>query len=53
MDIERQISDLHTNSAITHEPVTPSNLTRAQSVSEIEPTTRSGLPATAEGPKES
>ena len=33
-ELERQVNDLHANSAITHEPVTPSNLTRSTSVSE-------------------
>jgi len=33
-DLERQISELHANSALTHEPATPSNLTRSQSLAE-------------------
>ena len=31
---ERQVSDLTANSAITHEPATPSQLTRSTSISD-------------------
>ena len=34
---ERQVNELHSNSAITNEPATPSHLLRSQSVSEEEP----------------
>ncbi|KAF8863264.1 hypothetical protein BDZ45DRAFT_584367 [Acephala macrosclerotiorum] len=33
-ELERQVSELHVNSAITHEPATPSTLLRSESVSE-------------------
>jgi len=33
-ELERQVSELHVNSSITHEPVTPSHLLRSESVSE-------------------
>ena len=33
-NVERQVSELHANSAITHEPATPSQLLRSTSVSE-------------------
>lgn len=45
-ELERQVNELHTNSAITHEPATPSNLTRSQSVSEEQPVLQQALPTT-------
>ncbi|KAH8659129.1 hypothetical protein BGZ60DRAFT_414606 [Tricladium varicosporioides] len=33
-ELERQVSELHANSAITHEPATPSHLLRSTSISE-------------------
>ncbi|TAQ91230.1 hypothetical protein B7494_g410 [Chlorociboria aeruginascens] len=36
-ELERQVNDLHANSAITHEPATSSRLLRSTSVSEEEP----------------
>lgn len=48
MHAERQISELHANSAITHEPATPSNLTRSQSVSEEQPVIPGGFPVNAD-----
>jgi len=52
-ELERQVSELHTNSAITHEPVTPSNLTRSQSVSEEDaPGIPGGFPASTEEAKQ-
>ncbi|KAG4435666.1 hypothetical protein IFR05_008861 [Cadophora sp. M221] len=36
-ELERQVSELHTNSSITHEPAIASHLLRSQSVSEEEP----------------
>jgi len=33
-ELERQVSELHVNSSITHEPATPSQLLRSESVSE-------------------
>jgi len=41
--IERQVNDSNTNSAITHEPVTPSQLVRSASITEERPP----LPAVA------
>lgn len=35
--IERQVSDMHANAAITHEPATHSHLSRSQSISEAAP----------------
>ncbi|KUJ10248.1 uncharacterized protein LY89DRAFT_537403, partial [Mollisia scopiformis] len=34
-ELERQVSELHVNSAITHEPATPSQLLRSESISEL------------------
>lgn len=34
---ERQVSELHVNSSITHEPATPSQLLRSESISEQNP----------------
>jgi len=36
-ELERQVSELHANSSITHEPATPSRLLRSTSVSEDAP----------------
>ncbi|KAF4625492.1 hypothetical protein G7Y89_g12675 [Cudoniella acicularis] len=36
-ELERQVSELHANSAITHEPATPSHLLRSTSLSEVAP----------------
>jgi hypothetical protein len=33
-ELERQVTDLHANSAITHEPSTPSHLLRSASASD-------------------
>jgi hypothetical protein len=44
---ERQVSELHANSAITHEPVTPSQLLRSESVSEEATPLVPGIPTTA------
>jgi hypothetical protein len=53
---ERQVSELHANSSITHEPVTPSHLLRSQSVSEMTAPAISGVISTSgaagEPPKE-
>lgn len=38
-ELERQVTDLHANASITHEPATPSLLLRSQSVSEEVPPT--------------
>ena len=43
---ERQVSELHANSAITHEPATPSQLLRSESVSEEAPPLVPGIPTT-------
>jgi hypothetical protein len=43
IEIERQVSELHANASITHEPATSSHLSRAQSVSEE---TQSTVPGT-------
>lgn len=55
-ELERQVSELHANSSITHEPVTPSHLLRSQSVSEMTAPPISGVISTSgaagEPPKE-
>jgi len=51
-ELERQVTDLHANSAITHEPATPSHLLRSTSVSEQTLPVVSGASAGAEEPKE-
>jgi len=38
-ELERQVSELHANSAITHEPATPSQLLRSTSISDVAPPT--------------
>jgi hypothetical protein len=43
---ERQVSELHANSAITHEPATPSQLLRSESVSEEARPLVPGIPTT-------
>jgi hypothetical protein len=43
---ERQVSELHANSAITHEPATPSQLLRSESVSEEAHPLVPGIPTT-------
>jgi hypothetical protein len=51
--IERQVTELHANSAITHEPATPSQLLRSESVSEESAPAIVGVPSAAAGePKE-
>lgn len=45
-ELERQVSELHANSAITHEPATPSQLLRSESVSEDAPPLVPGIPTT-------
>ena len=52
MHAERQISEFHAYPAITHEPATPSNLTRSQSVSEEQPVIQGEFPVTADGSKD-
>lgn len=52
MHAERQISELHANSAITHEPATSSNLSRSQSMSEEQPVIPGGFPVAADEPKD-
>ncbi|KAK0123352.1 hypothetical protein ONS96_010345 [Cadophora gregata f. sp. sojae] len=49
-ELERQVSELHTNSAITNEPATPSHLLRSQSVSEEAPPEISAATSTAPAP---
>jgi len=51
-ELERQVSELHANSSITHEPATPSNLTRSQSLSEEGPVVPGSIPLAADGPKD-
>ncbi|TVY40539.1 hypothetical protein LSUB1_G002481 [Lachnellula subtilissima] len=43
-ELERHVAELHANSSITHEPITPSHLLRSTSASEEQPPT----PATAD-----
>jgi hypothetical protein len=54
--IERQVSELHANSSITHEPVTPSQLLRSESVSDVAapqiPSAASASGPAGEQPKE-
>jgi len=45
-ELERQVSELHANSTITHEPATPSQLLRSESVSEEAPPLVPGIPTT-------
>jgi hypothetical protein len=51
-ELERQVTDLHANSAITREPALPSHLTSSQSVSEEEPRVPGGPSTGTEEPKE-
>ncbi|TVY49474.1 hypothetical protein LOCC1_G000595 [Lachnellula occidentalis] len=39
-ELERHVAELHANSSITHEPITPSHLLRSTSVSEEQPPSR-------------
>jgi hypothetical protein len=52
-ELERQVSELHANSAVTHEPATPSHLLRSESVSEETAPAIQGVASAAAGePKE-
>ncbi|TVY81770.1 hypothetical protein LSUE1_G004197 [Lachnellula suecica] len=46
-ELERQVTDLHANSSITHEPATSSHLQRSTSVSEVSPLNTPGIATVA------
>ena len=50
--IERQVTELHANSALTHEPASPSNLLRSMSASEESAAPISARPSGTEDVKE-
>jgi cell division septum initiation protein DivIVA len=52
-ELERQISEMHVNSSITHEPATPSRLMRSESLSEESLAQAQRTAAATAGPSES